>query len=463
MKKVEEKVIKLIEGKQLIEKNDKILVALSGGPDSIFLLYFLNKFKKKFNIQTGALHINHKLRGEDSDDDEKFCEKICKDLRISYYRASKNVKAFASKKKISVEEAGREIRYSELKKISKKNNYNKIATAHNSNDNVETVLLNLIKGTGVSGLAGIPVKRENIIRPILNLARNEILSYLNENKIAFRIDKSNLSNDYERNFLRNEIIPSLKKNINPSLENSIFNSSEIFRNFLSFINNKNDEIINKIIIEKNSATGIPPRGDKIRFPVKELKNIQPAFLGELILKLVKRNFSTQLKFKDISKINLLINSKTGKKVELSEKLTALREREEIVIYKNFNEKNFEPIKLNIGERAKINSKTLFIIKREKADILFSLDKNREYISADELKDEFLVRKWQKGDKFFPLGMSGSKKISDFLTEQKISSIKKKEQLLLINNKKIVWVIGLRIDNRFKLSDKTKKICELCLI
>lgn len=267
MKKIEEKVFKLIDEKQLIEKNDKILIALSGGPDSVFLLYFLNKFKKKFSIELGALHVNHKLRGKDSDEDAKFCEKICKELKIPCYIISKNVRTFSSRKKISIEEAGREIRYSELKKNSKKNKYSKIATAHNSNDNAETVLLNLIKGTGFSGLAGIPVKRENIIRPILNLTRDEILYYLKENEIDFRIDESNFSNNYERNFLRNEIIPSLKENLNPSLENSIFNSSEIFRNFLLYINKKNEEITKKIIVEK----------DKLTLPVNELKKSQDEF------------------------------------------------------------------------------------------------------------------------------------------------------------------------------------------
>ena len=171
IKNIEHKVIKFIDEKNLIEKKDRILIALSGGPDSVFLLHFLNKFKNKYKIELGALHLNHKLRGKEADKDEEFCRNICSKLKIEYFPVKRNVKAFAVKKKISFEEAGRELRYSVLESTALKNKFNKIATAHNSNDNAETILLNLIKGTGIRGISGIPVKRNNIIRPIINIAK----------------------------------------------------------------------------------------------------------------------------------------------------------------------------------------------------------------------------------------------------------------------------------------------------
>ncbi len=199
-KTTEQKALKFIDENHLIEKGNKVLVALSGGADSVFLLSFLLKFKNRFKIEVAAFHLNHKLRGKAATEDEKFCAKFCLKNNIELVCVSKNVKAYAKKMKVSVEEAGREIRYSELHKAAKKMRSTKIATAHNSSDNVETVLLNFVKGTGVKGLVGIPIKRDNIIRLILCLSAEEIRKYLKANKIHFRIDESNLDSDYEETF-----------------------------------------------------------------------------------------------------------------------------------------------------------------------------------------------------------------------------------------------------------------------
>ena len=174
MKDIEQKVIRFIKENEILFSGEKILVALSGGPDSVFLLHFLNKYRKKFKIEIAAAHINHLLRGKDSERDELFCKAICEELSISFYCVRKNIKSYSKKNKISLETAGRKIRYDFFEKVSKKNKYNKIVTAHNADDNAETVLLNLIKGTGIKGIAGIPVRRNNIVRPILALTKKEI-------------------------------------------------------------------------------------------------------------------------------------------------------------------------------------------------------------------------------------------------------------------------------------------------
>src|ERR1035438_5799483 len=226
MKKTEQKVLKFIDDNSLIQKGDKILVSLSGGPDSVFLLYFLKKYQKKFSVSLYAFHLNHLLRGKDAYLDEDFCKQICSSLNIPFFSVRKNVKQFAHKKKISIEEAGRILRYSELGKLLKKISFNSVATAHNCDDNAETVLLNLIKGTGLKGISGIPVKRDNIIRPILVLPKAEILKYLDLKKIKFRIDSSNFQIDLERNFIRHILLPLIRSKLNPSVDNAIFNSSQ---------------------------------------------------------------------------------------------------------------------------------------------------------------------------------------------------------------------------------------------
>ena len=171
MKTIEQKVLKFIDEKDLIQRNDRVLVALSGGPDSTFLLHFLLKFRKKYNIELGAVHVNHMIRGKSAIEDEEFCRKLSVNLNIKYFAGQKNVRLYAKKNKYSLEEAGRIIRYETLNKVLKQKGFNKIATAHNCSDNAETVLLNLIKGTGIKGISGIPPKRGYIIRPILGLKK----------------------------------------------------------------------------------------------------------------------------------------------------------------------------------------------------------------------------------------------------------------------------------------------------
>ena len=458
---IEQKVIKFIDEKNLIEKNDRILIALSGGPDSVFLIHFLNKFRKRFKIELGALHLNHNIRGINAWKDEEFCGEICAKLNIDYFSIKKNVKSFASKRKISLEEAGREVRYSVLKRTALKCKFNKIATAHNSNDNAETVLLNLIKGTGIKGISGIPVKRENIIRPVISLTRDEILEYLNQNKLSFRIDETNLSSGYERNFLRNEVIPQIKKRLNPSLEGSLFKSSEIFKRFSLIIDEKTESFLPTLQFNKKEKLL------KI-FPGK-LKGLDNIFFGDFFKEALKRNFFIQISFNDVNKLISLFYSKTGKNVNLSENLSAVKERNEILIFPNSGETTFISKKIKINGSVNLNGKALHIKNVSGKKVKISGEKNMEYISGDKCGKEFIVRIWKPGDKFFPLGMKGlvsgertPKKISDFLTEQKIPSILKKKQLVLVSNDDIVWVLGLRLDERFKITENTKKIYQLCL-
>ena len=451
-KKIDQQIIKFITEQKLIDKNDKILVALSGGPDSVFLLYFLNKYKRKFQIFLGAFHLNHKLRGKDAEEDLNFCREYCNNLGVNFFSANKNVAQYSKKNKISIEEAGREIRYSQLAKIAKQNNFNKIATAHISDDNAETVLLNLIKGTGLKGISGIPIKRGNIIRPILFLTKNEVLNYLTEKKTKFRIDVSNTSLAYERNFLRHEIIPLIRKKINPSLEKTLFNSSQIFRNQYSAVKKFIVQIIDNIFIyKKNELTVL----------LAELKKIDEDFWGDLFKHSIERNFAAEFKSNDLKKIQSLILNETGKSQNLSDGLTVYRERESLVIKKNQKEA-FEEIIIHPGEKIKLGDKKFLISEVKKDEVQLNFDRNTEYISADKITDEFLVRKWKHGDKFHPFGMRGSKKVSDFLNEQKIDYNKKAGQFVLINNSKIIWVIGLRIDNNFKITENSKKVLKLCL-
>lgn len=453
MKATEQKTLRFIKENELLSSGEKILVAVSGGPDSVFLLHFLNKYKKKFKIELGAVHINHLLRGNDSERDELFCKTICDELSIPFYLLRKDIKSYSKKNKISLEVAGRKIRYEFFGKISSKNKYDRIVTAHNVDDNAETVLLNLIKGTGIKGIAGIPVKRNNIVRPILSLTKKEILDYLNENQFEYRVDESNLSNDFERNFLRNEVIPLIQKNINPAFSNSALNTSLNLQRLNLGLAEIFSGLKSAVKVKFNRSVSIP---------VDFIKSENKFIISYAIKELIDENFSVKLESNDLKKIIMLVKKQSGKSEELSENLNALKERNEIRIVKKSALKNSNEIKISTGSEIKIARKTFSILEAKRNEVKIGKSKNIEYISADALNSDFIVRTWTEGDKFFPIGMQGSKKISDYLNDIKINSFEKKEQLVLENAGSIVWVIGKRLDDRFKLTPNTKKVLKICL-
>ena len=285
MERIEQKFLKFIDERTLVNPGEKILVGFSGGPDSVFLLHLLDKFKKRFRIELYALHINHSLRGKEAADDEKFCEEFCLKRKLKFFSVKKKVKSFSDKNKMSLEEGGRFLRYTEFERVLKQKNLDKIATAHNANDNTETVLLNLIKGTGLEGISGIPVKRDNIIRPILGFNKEEILSYLKKNDISYRIDKTNEESNYERNYLRNKIIPLIKQKLNPALDTAILNSSGNFKSIKEYILTK--EAANFHNVKRDSA-------GTLKLYVEELQKIDESLKGLIIKSLLERELETQI-------------------------------------------------------------------------------------------------------------------------------------------------------------------------
>ena len=453
MKATEQKILRFIKENELLLSGEKVLIALSGGPDSVFLLHFLNKYKKKFKIEIGAVHINHLLRGKNSRRDELFCKTICNELSIPFHFHRQNVNIYSKKNKISLETAGRKIRYDVFEKISKTYKYDKIVTAHNADDNAETVLLNLIKGTGIKGIAGIPVRRKNIIRPIISLKKTEILNYLEQNQFEYRIDESNLSNEFERNFLRNEVIPLINKNINPAFTNTVLNTSLNLQRLNSGLAQIVNDLKSDLIVKHNKSVSIS---------TELIKTSSDFIISYLIKEIIDENFSVKLESKDLKKIFLLTKKLSGKSEELSGNLIALRDRNKITVQKKSRLKNTDKKKISIGSSLKIVSKSFSISEVKKSEIKIGKSKNVEFISADNLSDHFVVRQWKEGDKFTPIGMHGTKKISDFLNDIKINSFEKKEQPILENNGKIVWVIGKRLDDRYKITPNTKKVLKLCL-
>ena len=447
LKKIEQKVISFSSQQNLISKNDKILVAFSGGADSAFVLSVLKKYKAKFGIELAAAHVNHGLRGKEADADEKFCAEFAEKLGVEFHSAKVQVKRFAATKKLSLEEAARIKRYEALRKIAKKICVNKIATAHNLNDNAETVLLNLLKGGSPRSVAGIPPRREEIIRPALNVSREEIEFWLAENKIDFATDKTNFENEFLRNRLRNLILPQIRREINPKADEAIFNFSQILASQNEFVekfaSSRAEELFRK------SAEGVS-------LDLSQLNELDLIIFGEIISKGLRNFFNYDISFTDVEKIKSVLQKQKGKRILLGGGLLAVKERKRLVFFIEEPEKEtffeFENEAVIETDGAVIS---VLKTKRKKKKV------NCELISADNLGEKFTLRRWKKGDKFTPLGMKRGKKISDFLTDLKVPASKKKKVLVLENNGKIIWVVGFRISDEVKITDKTKRRMELC--
>jgi len=446
--KIYETVINFIKKHNLIENNSKLLIAFSGGPDSVFALHFFHQFKNKYKIELVAAHVNHNLRGNDSEQDQLFCENICNKLKIPIFIKYVDVKRFARKNNQSIEEAARNLRYNFFEEISNQEKVDYIITAHNSDDNTETILLNFIKGTGLSGLSGIPIKRGKIIRPILSLSKKEIVGFLELNKINFRIDKSNYENDFERNKLRNIVIPEIEK-INPSLNSTLRN----FSNNISFINTFIQQKIEKLFkkfVKKNEN----------QFIVN-----QKLFTREYVLissLVIKKLFEDHLKIpftsKDSDKVKNLVVQQKGTTIKLKNSVKIIKEDESLIFFTE--EKLFtDEIEIRLNSRKEIGN---YEISIEEVNEFNENSNFSEIISGDKTEDIFILRRWKIGDKFIPLGMKNFKKISDFLTDKKVKSSNKKNHLIITNRNEIVYVVGLRIDERYKLTKNTKRKIGICL-
>ena len=416
-----------------ISKKSRILLALSGGVDSMVLMDLLYRTNYKFSIA----HCNFCLRGEESDLDQQFVESWSKSRKIKFFIKKFNTKEYAKKNKISIQMSARDLRYSWFQHLCKKHDFNFIATAHHVNDSVETILLNLIRGTGIAGLHGIKEIDNNIIRPLLNFSKEDLLKYAQENDIKYRSDSSNADNKYIRNKIRNKIIP-LMKEINPGLIPSIGKTiSQI---------GAVENIYNQFIVEKKRAL-ISQYNDQHKINIESL-------LKELEPKQLLYEFIADFGFHDIDAVFNTLSSNSGKEF-YNNKFYMIKDRNELIISKHIS--NHSVI---------INEDTQSI--QDPFDIKFSvtlyskfniLNQSRNAMCLDYSKLEFplLIRPWRKGDSFMPLGMMGSKKLSDYFIDNKYSLIKKKKARVLISDNSIVCIIGDRLDDRFKLVETSEKV------
>lgn len=429
-----------LEEKCNVLSHNTILVALSGGADSVALLHLL----KEANIQCTAAHCNFHLRGAESDEDEEFVKELCKQLNIPLRTIDFQTVEYAEKQKISIEMAARKLRYAWFDDLAKELGVDLIATGHHGDDAIETFFLNLTRGTGIKGLTGISWRRGNIIRPLLFASAQEIKDYCQENSLSFRTDSTNQETIFYRNKIRSEIIP-LFKEMNPSFFTTMQNNMEYLKESREII----EDELTKIQLQITAR-----EGDSFLIPISVIKKY--AHRRSLILDLLQPyGFSGQ----QIHQIVKTADTLPGKQFLSSTHRLVVDRFNLILTPISEQDKNRYSVSDGVA-RIKHPLHLTFKKYLRTAEFQFSKDPKLIHLDADLLEFPLFLRHPLVGDKFQPLGMSNFKKLSDFFIDEKLSIIEKEETWLLLNGEEIVWVIGRRIDNRFKITHRTKNILEI---
>jgi len=438
-----------ITERSILSQNEKILVAVSGGIDSVVLFHALFSLKEKLQYSLAIAHYNFCLRGKESDEDEVFVKTIAEKYNIPFFAERENLLINSS---ASIQERARELRYNFFQQIANKFSYTKIATGHNENDNVETVLFNFFRGSGVRGLSGIPIQRENIIRPLLICSRKEIEDYANENQLSFRTDSSNEKNIYSRNVIRNVIIPEVEETINANVRQTLERTSLLFSDLENYLQYELKKLSKLIIVSNNDNESI------ISLPIllSQPKFLQEYFFYNFLSELLQKEISHSL----IDNVTKFCKNETGSTLSIGENISLLKNRDHLIFSKSITESNEFCYSIELNKHYDFR---VFMFRTEvmnEKNVSLSQTSAIEFIDADLLNEELCLRNWSVGDYFYPLGMNGKKKVSDFFIDEKVSRFEKYSIPILETNGKIIWICGKRIDNRFKITEKTKRIAKL---
>jgi len=426
-----------IKKQKLFQPEERILLAVSGGIDSVVMLHLFEK--SGYNV--AIAHCNFQLRGEASDGDESFVRELAEKCESPLFIQSFDTESYAKKHGISIQMAARDLRRGWFEEILNKDSYSKIATAHHLNDSLETAIFNLAKGTGIAGLQGILPLKGNYIRPLLFATCEMILRYATENELEWREDQSNSSVKYSRNLIRHRVIPELKK-INSNLENTFAQSMEKIEGATTIFNNFVGKQRSMILQNKNGIFEIEK---------SQLTHLENAQL--LLFELLEEYGFNYSQVKDIL---LALDAQPGKVFySASHQLTIDREKLFLESKKDVVDDVWDIFEDSLT--MDIHTQRLRFEMLEVTN--FSIDKNPEVASLDLDKLQFplTMRYWKHGDVFFPLGMKHKKKVSDFMIDEKIPVNLKKQTLILRSGEELVWVVGHRIDDRFKITEQTSKI------
>ena len=446
---MEDRILKSIENYKLIENGDTIIVGASGGPDSQFMIYMLNSLKSQIDFEIILAHLNH-LHRKEARNDENLVRKTAEELNLKFFTRARSMDDYAKKLKLSSEDAGRRLRYEFFNDLAKEYKNPKIAVAHNKDDQAETVLMRIIRGTGLDGLKAMDYRSGNIIRPILDIKKSEIIAYLDFKKIPYAIDHTNFENDYTRNKIRLDIIPKLEE-INPRVVDQIYSLSELAKDDL--------EVLDGVIGDKFAELS-DIKKDKIIFDKAKFDKANPAILRRIIRKGIE---TLNGEIKDISRENIdefltIRDLGTGKKI-IKDRLRLRKSYDSYILEIKKTKDKFEE-EIYLEDVDLINFDGLYIKTSIINSKKYEKSKNIGYFDYDKLTFPLKVRTRKNGDRFTPLGHRSEKKLKDFFMDQKVDREKRDEIPLIISNEKIIWLTGLRISDDFKVTESTKKILKI---
>ncbi len=416
-------------------QEERLLIACSGGLDSVVLSRLLKELK--FNISLA--HCNFSLRGKESDGDEKFVVALADKLSIPVFTKIFDTKQYAKELKISTQMAARNLRYTWFEELIQQHSFDYLLTAHHLDDDLETFFINLSRGTGLRGLTGIPDVNEKIVRPLLAFSREEILAYAQEKNISWREDSSNAKADYLRNKLRLEVIPKYKEAADTVLKN--FQQTQRHLQESQLLIDDYMMLIQNLVITKVN--------DGFEFNIKKLGELPntSALLYEL---LSSYGFTA---WEDISE---LLTAQSGKQV-FSNTHRILKDREVLLLTEIISDVSIE--KTIISEETKVIEVPIKL-QFEKVSSIEDLNKHIVYLDNLKLKYSLELRKWKEGDYFYPFGMKGKKKLSKFFKDEKLSLVAKEKIWVLCSENEIVWIVGMRSDERFKVENTTREILKI---
>jgi len=435
-----EKFIQYNKKENLFQSKDKLLLAVSGGIDSVVL----GALCKEAGYDFAITHCNFKLRGADSDSDEKFVQQLAETYKVPFYITSFDTAIIAATKKKSIEEVARDLRYEWFAGIAKEYGFQFILTAHHADDNIETVAMNFFRGTGIKGLRGILPKHGNIVRPLLFARRSALEAFVQTNNMAFVTDHTNAENDYTRNYFRNEILP-LVSNSFPQAKYNILKNIQRFTE---------TEILYQQAIDIHIKKLLTHKGNEVHIPVLKLLKVVP--LATVMYEVIKEYGFTA---HQADEAVLLLQRETGKYVS-SATYRIIKNRQWLIIAPL---QNTEAHNILVEEK---DASIIFEAGELQLEMLDAIDFQPiannliATLDAAEITFPVLLRKWKMGDYFYPLGMKKKKKVNRFLNDIKLSLTHKENTWVLEMDKKIIWVVGLRIDDRFKVTGNTKKIMQI---
>ena len=440
------KIEQFIEQKELMSKNQLYLVALSGGADSVALLLVL----KRLGYNVEAAHCNFHLRGEESDRDEDFCKDLCRELDIKLHLAHFDTQTDASLHGISIEMAARNLRYNYFEALLKDIDASAVCVAHHKDDSAETLLLNLIRGTGVEGLTGIKSKNNRIVRPFLCVRRNEIINYLEQQNQSFVTDSSNLVNDVQRNKIRLDVMPLLQT-INPSVVEHLNQTGEYVEDATAILNTTLEQMYDRVVLLKTEEQTIV-----------DIERLEKEQSSNYLLWYILKNYGFNAA--PIKQISSGLKISVGRVWESATHALTINNNK-IIVEPLFtcDTKEYRLIEEGLYH---LNSKLSIEIKKESysSDKGFSKDPKYIWIDADKVAFPLFIRLIKEGDRMIPLGMKGSKLISDMLTDSKVSYFDRQRQYVLLNNEQqIIWLLGHRIDDRYKITSSTKTVLKIKLL